>query len=94
MKLNKKYGIILVFVLLVGTVFLSACQSEVGARINKNLADNRQAVDMGRGMDSLSIFWDCSGGNVDRITKCDDAKGANDNIKDGCLVVSMDCKQA
>jgi len=37
--MNKKYGILFVFVLLAGAVFLSACQSEVGARINRNVAD-------------------------------------------------------
>jgi hypothetical protein len=45
--MNKKFRILLVFVLLAGAVFLSACQSEVGGRINKNFADNRQAVDVG-----------------------------------------------
>ena len=32
--MNKKIGIVLVFVLLAGAVFLSACQSEVGRNIN------------------------------------------------------------
>ena len=44
--MNKKFGILFVFVLLAGAVFLSACQSEVGARINRNVADNRQIVNV------------------------------------------------
>jgi hypothetical protein len=62
--MNKKYGILFVFVLLAGAVFLSACQSEVGGRINKNFADNRQAVDVGGGggrNNPLSNIYQCCG---------------------------------
>ena len=42
--MNKKIGIILVFVLLVCAVFLSACQQEVGGRINRNIVDGGEDI--------------------------------------------------
>ena len=42
--MNKKF-VLIVFVLLAGAVFLTACQSDVGAKINAKDADNGNAQD-------------------------------------------------
>ena len=47
--MNKKIGIFMVFVLLVGAVFLSACNQEAVGRKISNLADNENAQVLNRG---------------------------------------------
>jgi len=51
--MNKKLGIILVFVLLVGTVFLSACEQPVGSKLSKSVSEE---VYVTYAMGEISIY--------------------------------------
>ena len=75
--MNKKLGIVFVFALLVGAVFLSACQQEVGRKISNYAGDDaglqgvgeNVAFDSGEDMERVGegnyntnkIWWDCDG---------------------------------
>lgn len=91
----KKLGIILVFVLLAGAVFLSACnlikQNEVGVRVNRNVADG---VDVEQ-KQLAGIYWDCNGdGKADAVAGCDNNYGNKDFSDRGCKFVRAECKDA
>jgi len=91
--LNKKF-VLIVFVLLVGAVFLSACQrEEIGANVGLNKAGTK-ADTGGSGSKFNKIYWTCDGKTdltLSGGTNCDDVDAANKKISDGCTIAATTC---
>ena len=96
--MERKF-LLMVFVLLVVAVFLSACQSEVGARLNRNVADagkdNKLLAHMecnvefgANGQGRWHCTIDCNLGQIQPPRYSDgygtDAGTAAENAENGC----------
>ena len=100
--MNRKFEILFIFVLLLSAVFLSACQSEIGARVNKNIVDNKKdnklldvsevIVNCGTCRDTSYNDADCTAtvtqGQRGAIVTCNPADACSGSCSGGSLSAS------